>query len=149
MKRTRGRPPLENPAYKHPLYVTWQQMKGRCENPRHHKYAAYGARGITVCERWQDFWAFVADMGPKPPRHTLEREDNQGGYDPFNCKWAPAKVQQNNKRSSRTVTHDGETRTIGEWATHLKIPYGILWRRLRDGWSMDRIIDPLRNTPRR
>lgn len=142
MKRPRGRPPLENPAYKHPLYSIWRGMKRRCLDPNHHKYPQYGARGITVCERWQDFWAFVADMGPKPPRHTLEREDNAGGYDPFNCIWAPAKVQQNNKRSNRPpITHNGETRTIAEWAEHLKIPYAVLWRRLRDGWTMDRIIN--------
>ncbi len=146
MKRPRGRPPLENPAYRHPLYQTWTGMRQRCINPNHPKYPAYGARGIAVCERWQDFWAFVADMGPKPPRHTLEREDNDGNYDPFNCSWAPQSVQQNNKRSSLPpITHNGETAPLGEWARKLNIPYEVLWRRIhRDGFSIERAftIDP-------
>lgn len=131
---TRGRPKSDFAAHRHPLYVTWQRMHRRCNSPKDKNYPGYGARGIRVCDRWKDFWAFVSDMGPKPsPMHTIEREDNAGGYDPFNCSWALPKTQQNNKRSNLPpITHNGETRTIAEWAAHLGMPYGVLRKRLKE-----------------
>jgi hypothetical protein len=138
----RGRPRQDHPAYKHPLYPTWALMRRRCTSPKDSHYPNYGGRGITVCERWNDFRAFVADMGPKPsPAHTLEREDNDGNYDPFNTVWALPKVQQNNKRTSLApITHDGKTLPLSEWAALHGIPYAVLWRRLRDGWTMERAL---------
>ena len=80
----RGRPRKDNAVERHPLYRTWSNMRRRCTNPKDCSYSVYGGRGISVCERWQDFWTFVADMGPKPSaRHTLERVDTEGNYDPF------------------------------------------------------------------
>jgi hypothetical protein len=83
---------------KHPLYAAWAAMRQRCQNPAHHGYANYGGRGITVCERWRDFGAFLADMGERPEGLTLDRIDNDGNYEPGNCRWATALEQRHNQR---------------------------------------------------
>lgn len=83
-------------------YRVWSAMIQRCSNPNDKKYRHYGGRGIQVCERWHDFRNFIADMGTKTPGLTLERKNNDKGYEPGNCVWATYKEQANNCRPKST-----------------------------------------------
>lgn len=87
-----------------PLYHTWMGMKQRCANPKHGKYPRYGGRGITVCERWMTFSNFLADMGERPEGKTLDRIDNERGYEPGNVRWATPKEQMANRRKNAGIT---------------------------------------------
>lgn len=88
-----------NYSITHPkLYGVWCQMLRRCEDPSAQQYKDYGGRGISVCERWHWFGNFLLDMGEPKEGLTLEREDNDGNYEPNNCKWATRSEQQFNKR---------------------------------------------------
>ena len=82
-------------------YTIWAGMKDRCYRPRNHKYPRYGGRGISVCDRWRDsFEAFLADMGRRPSRgHSIDRINNDGNYEPGNCRWATAIEQVHNRGS--------------------------------------------------
>lgn len=92
---------VKHGMHTHPLYHTWENMRSRCNNTKHHNYKWYGARGIKICERWNDFSKFVEDMGEKPSsRHTLDRTDNNGDYEPSNCRWATHLEQTHNQRPS-------------------------------------------------
>jgi hypothetical protein len=86
----------------HELFFVWRNMKNRCYQTTHKKYRHYGGRGITVCDRWlSDFWAFVADMGDRPEGLLLDRINNNGNYEPGNCRWADHVTSLKNRRGWR------------------------------------------------
>ena len=83
------------------IYYIWSAMRDRCNNPNNKRYSRYGGRGITVCSRWLNFKNFYADMGERPTEHhSIDRIDNEGIYEPRNCKWSTAKEQRNNQQLS-------------------------------------------------
>ena len=122
------------------LYTIWSMMRQRCYNPKATGYQYYGARGITVCERWRNsFEDFSADMGEPPTKsHTLDRRENDMGYSPENCRWATVTEQSSNRRS-KMVEFKGETRSISQWAARLRMKTKILHSRLeRYHWTVER-----------
>jgi hypothetical protein len=127
-----------------PEYTIWVDMRRRCYQPQRPDYRNYGARGITVCNRWKnDFAAFYADMGPRPPKYTLERRDNNGPYSPSNCFWASKKAQDGNKRTSRLIRLGSETMTVAAAERQLGVRKNFLLQRLKRGWSLEKAV----NTP--
>lgn len=86
---------------KHPVYIVWCRMKGRCSNPKVAAFPWYGGRGIKVCDRWvNSFQAFLSDMGDRPsPAHSIDRIDSDGDYEPTNCQWSTRDVQLQNRRT--------------------------------------------------
>src|ERR1700732_1414857 len=105
------------------LYSIWEAMKQRCNNPNHKLYHLYGGRGISVCKEWiDDFSKFSEYMGKRPStKHSVERINNDGNYEPGNVKWATAIEQQSNRRNNRLVTLNGKTLTLAQWSRELGI----------------------------
>jgi len=117
-------------------------MKSRCNNPRHKHFQHYGGRGITVCPEWDGFEQFLADMGHRPsPKHSLDRIDNDGNYEPSNCRWALHQIQMSNKSTTVRLTYDGRTESLAEWGRLTNIPADTLRARLkRYGWSVEKTL---------
>ncbi len=135
--------PLDQQTSKFPLYSVWQGMKARCYNKNGEAYKSYGGRGITVCERWRNsFDLFQQDMGPRPEgEYSINRVDNDRGYEPGNCQWATQTEQMRNTRVNQYITHDGKTLCIAEWAELVGMSYGILYGRLQAGWNFQKAIE--------
>lgn len=122
------------------VYRAWVTMRSRCEDTNNKRYHRYGGRGIKVCDRWQSFDMFYADMGDAPHGASLDRIDNDGDYEPGNCRWATPTQQQNNTSNNRTYTHDGKTQTLAQWARDLGIAYHVLRYRLNKGWQPPKLF---------
>jgi hypothetical protein len=139
---TRGNGNVTHGMTRSSEYGIWASMKTRCYNPKAINFADYGGRGITVCDRWRDsFEAFHKDMGPRPSaRHTMERIDNDLGYEPKNCRWASYREQGQNRRSSRLLTYNGETLTASEWSRKTGIGTSTIDMRLSKGWPVERVL---------
>lgn len=120
-------------------YGSWVAMRMRCHWPKHKNYNQYGGRGIKVCERWRSsLHAFLADMGPRPsPVHSIERIDNDGDYEPGNCRWATQGEQANNRQVSRHVEFNGARKTVAQWAQEYGLGKSTLGRRLNLGWPIE------------
>lgn len=123
-------------------YRSWRMMIQRCHNSKHTHFSFYGGRGITVCQQWRNsFERFLADMGLRPSsKHSIERRDNNGNYEPENCRWATRKEQMRNMRRNRLVTFDGETMCLSEWTEKLRFPRNLLKYRLDSGMSVEAAI---------
>lgn len=120
------------------LYQVWLNMRNKCTNPNHDRYKWYGARGIKVCERWNDFPTFRDDLGEPPndgQKYTLDRIDTNGDYEPGNVRWATWTQQANNKRNNRLVTLlDGRTMSVAQAAKATGIKRVTINARLKLGW---------------
>ena len=124
------------------VYSVWAKMLERCDDG----HPRYSGRGITVCERWRTFANFLVDMGPRPPRLTLERIDNDGNYEPGNCRWATRKEQMRNTSVNRYIEIDGRKMVITAWAAEMRVTTGMISHRINKlGWSEVRaVLEPPR-----
>lgn len=129
------------------IYRVWGAMVERCTKQASKDYAHYGGRGITVCDRWRKFENFYADMGDRPTGMTLERIDNDGDYEPGNCRWATRREQNLNRRTTQMVTYLGETLCAADWERRFGYGEGVVAGRLRRGWPIERALtQPVRGT---
>lgn len=132
------------------MYNLWVSMRDRCENPKNKSFHRYGGRGIAVCERWRaSFEAFALDMGPRPPGksngralYSIERDDNDRGYEPGNCRWATQKEQQHNTRRNVWLEHDGIKMIATDWAKRLNISRQRMQQRIAQGLCPELLFAP-------
>lgn len=125
------------------IYSVWISMRDRCKNPNNSVYKNYGGRGITVCQEWDEsFEAFHRDVGDPPTsKHTIDRINNDGNYEPGNVRWVTMKKQARNRRSNFLITYDGKTMTSIEWGELLGIRAATIRQRIkRDGWSIEKAL---------
>lgn len=133
-----------------PLYHIWETMRLRCSAPNNQKYYMYGARGIKVCDEWQnDFIAFqewALNNGWRKGL-SIDRIDNNKGYAPDNCRWVTRKVQQRNTRRNIFITYQGKTQTLVEWCEELNLNYKTINNRISSGWDKVRALtEPIHRT---
>lgn len=115
-------------------YKAWHAAYRRCYTIKDRGYPNYGGRGIEMCEEWRNsVQQFVCDMGPCPTGYTLERIDVNGNYTKDNCTWIPRSKQSSNRTNTIKINHNGETRSLKEWARFLGIPYMTVLNRHRRG----------------
>lgn len=122
------------------LYNVYSNMKQRCYNPKSTSYKDYGAKGITVCERWlgpEGFINFLASMGDRPsPDHSIDRIDTKGPYSPENCRWATWRTQQSNRSNNNVLTLDGKTQCLEAWSRDVGLGHKTISYRLKRGWPL-------------
>jgi len=116
-----------------PTYKAWANMRKRCNTPSCVQYKYYGGKGITICQTWDDFAVFLADMGQRPDGMTLDRIDTKKGYSKDNCRWANQTMQVRNRSNTRYVEALGQRMPIAEWAEKTGLTYYTILLRLRRG----------------
>lgn len=123
-------------------YIVWQSMRHRVvwkNNSKDHE--RYQGRGISCCERWNSYENFLSDMGRRPsPKHSLDRIDNNGDYEPGNCRWATKKQQARNRRTNRVIEYNGIILCVAEWSEKLGLAQATINQRLTLGWSAERAL---------
>lgn len=124
------------------LYEIWRQMRYRCENQGNQAYEKYGARGISVCKEWHDFsefrkWALANGYEDSL---SIDRIDNDKGYNPDNCRWATSKMQMNNRGMCNLLEFNGEKLTVSQWSEKLGIPRSTLLNRIKRGWDIEKAL---------
>lgn len=125
-----------------PEYAVWASMRQRCLNPHNRQWKHYGGRGIKVSESWDSFNAFYKSMGARPSSsHSIERIDNDGNYEPGNCRWATRKEQNNNTRRNRLIDVGGTTKTLSEWIAESSINSSTVRQRFYVyGWPIEKAL---------
>ena len=123
-----------------PEYEAWAHIVQRCTNPRCKAWKHYGARGISICDEWRrSFESFLAHIGLRPsPKHSIDRINNDGNYEPGNVRWATLYQQRRNHRANRLVSFRGKTQCLMDWATELGVPHQVLQWRLERNYPLDR-----------
>lgn len=143
--RRHGMTRRQNGMKRHPAWLCWQSMKRRCTNPKNKQWHRYGGRGITICEQWlTSFDTFWADMGPSHVKGlTIERIDNDGNYEPSNCRWATRQEQSRNMARNRMIDTPRGRMLICEAADLVGISKGTMKSRVRLGFPPEFILDPV------
>lgn len=128
------------------IHGVWCRIISRCESSTDHAFQHYGGRGIKVCDSWHDFRNFLNDMGhPPTPRHSIDRIDVNGNYEPQNCRWSTAKEQARNRRNNHLVTIGTKTMSVAEWAETNEMSGTALRSRIARGWDpVEAITKPVR-----
>jgi hypothetical protein len=123
-------------------YSVWGGMKSRCSNPNNPHFKNYGGRGIKVCQEWDSSYvAFLAHVGRRPSdKHTIDRIDNDKGYEPGNVRWATRREQVLNRRNSVLLTFQGQTKCLADWALQLGFPITTLRSRIKNRWSVEELL---------
>lgn len=124
---------LSHRMYGTKTYRTWDSMIQRCFNPKDARYADWGGRGITVCRDWLVFDGFYKDMGEKPHGCSIDRINNNGNYEPSNCRWVTNKEQSNNRRSNIVIDLDGESKTLMQWCEKFGVKYSKAYFQYKKG----------------
>ncbi len=127
------------------LYDIWIGMKQRCYNVNHKRYRDWGGRGVTVCDEWRNdfmnFYNWAINNGYND-NLTIDRIDNNKGYEPSNCRWVDRKTQQRNRRNTKYITYNGITKPLVEWCEYYHKDYNIVYNRIyNNDWSIERALE--------
>lgn len=122
-------------------YKSWYGMVRRCTDETYNVYEQYGAKGVTVCDRWLNFKNFLSDMGERPDGHTIDRVDGTKGYSPDNCRWSTYKEQTANRHNTLYVTYNDERKPLALLCREANLAYGMVFARIfKSGWSVERAL---------
>lgn len=125
-----------------PTWVSWQSIIQRCYDPKSSNYPRYGSRGIRMCERWRNsFESFLEDVGIRPSlKHSIDRINNDGNYEPENCRWSTDREQSRNRSTNKNITFNGKTQCVRAWEIEMNLKPSTIHARIKRGWSIERSI---------